>query len=92
VHLVNRDPDLRALIIIGTGDVFSAGGDMGGRAGPGDEPVPDISSDTLPFLTIRDSRAPVVAAVNGLCQAGRPAGGDGGGHLRRERPSHVPGA
>ena len=24
----------------------------------------------LPFLTIRDSRAPVVAAVNGICQAG----------------------
>jgi enoyl-CoA hydratase/carnithine racemase len=24
----------------------------------------------LPFLTIRDSRAPVIAAVNGICQAG----------------------
>jgi enoyl-CoA hydratase/carnithine racemase len=70
VHLVNRDPDLRAMIITGTGDVFSAGGDMGGRAGPGDEPVPDIGHDMLPFLTIRDSRAPVVAAVNGICQAG----------------------
>jgi enoyl-CoA hydratase len=70
VHLVNEDPELRALIITGTGDVFSSGGDMGGRQGPGDEPVPNIGPDVLPFVTIRDSRAPVVAAVNGLCQAG----------------------
>ena len=26
--------------------------------------------DILPFLAIRDSRAPVIAAVNGICQAG----------------------
>jgi enoyl-CoA hydratase len=70
VGLVNRDPDLRAMIITGTGDSFSAGGDLGGRQHPDDEPVPDIGSDTLPFLTIRDSRAPIVAAVNGICQAG----------------------
>lgn len=70
VNLVNRDPDLAALIITGTGDVFSAGGDLGGRSSEGDEPVPDIGSDMLPFLTIRDSRAPVVSAVNGICQAG----------------------
>lgn len=70
VHLVNHDPDLAALIITGTGDVFSAGGDLGGRSSPGDEPIPDIGHDMLPFLTIRDSRAPVVSAVNGICQAG----------------------
>jgi enoyl-CoA hydratase len=70
VHLVNRDPDLAAMIITGTGDVFAPGGDLGGRTGPGDEPVPDIGPDILPFLTIRDSRAPVVSAVNGICQAG----------------------
>jgi enoyl-CoA hydratase len=70
VHLVNRDPDLAALIITGTGDVFAPGGDLGGRREPGDEPTPDIGHDILPFLTIRDSRAPVVAAVNGICQAG----------------------
>lgn len=70
VHLVNRDPDLAALIIIGTGDVFAVGGDLGGRSQSGDAPVPDIGHDMLPFLTIRDSRAPVVAAVNGICQAG----------------------
>jgi enoyl-CoA hydratase len=70
VHLVNRDPDLSAMIITGTGDAFSAGGDLGGRSEPGDAPIPDIAHEILPFLTIRDSRAPVVAAVNGICQAG----------------------
>jgi enoyl-CoA hydratase len=70
VHLVNSDPELAALIITGTGDVFAPGGDLGGRVEPGDVPTPDIGADVLPFLTIRDSRAPVVAAVNGICQAG----------------------
>jgi enoyl-CoA hydratase/carnithine racemase len=70
VRLVNQDPELAALIITGTGDVFAPGGDLGGRREPGDEPTPDIGHDILPFLTIRDSRAPVVAAVNGICQAG----------------------
>lgn len=70
VQIVNRDADLAALIITGTGDVFAPGGDLGGRTDPGDEPVPDIGADILPFLPIRDSRAPVIAAVNGICQAG----------------------
>jgi enoyl-CoA hydratase/carnithine racemase len=70
VHLVNSDPDLAALIITGTGDVFAPGGDLGSRTDPGDEPSPRIGADMLPFLTIRDSRAPVIAAVNGICQAG----------------------
>ncbi|HMG43114.1 MAG TPA: enoyl-CoA hydratase/isomerase family protein [Acidimicrobiales bacterium] len=70
VGLVNTDPDLAALIITGTGDVFAPGGDLGGRSEPG-ESVPDVvGADVLPFLTIRDSRAPVIAAVNGICQAG----------------------
>ncbi len=70
VRLVDRDPDLAALVITGTGDVFAPGGDLGGRSEPGDGPLPDIGPDVLPFLAIRDSRAPVVAAVNGICQAG----------------------
>jgi enoyl-CoA hydratase/carnithine racemase len=70
VHLVNQDPDLAALVITGTGDVFAPGGDLGGRREEGDEPTPNIGPDILPFLTIRDSTAPVVAAVNGICQAG----------------------
>ncbi|MET8207681.1 enoyl-CoA hydratase-related protein [Streptomyces sp. NPDC005373] len=70
VHLVDSDPDLAALVITGTGDVFAPGGDLGGRSQPGDAPLPDIGHDILPFLAIRDSRAPVIAAVNGICQAG----------------------
>ncbi len=71
VRLVNADPDLAALIITGTGDVFAPGGDMGGRSEPGDTPVPDgLGPEILPFLAIRDSPAPVIAAVNGVCQAG----------------------
>jgi enoyl-CoA hydratase/carnithine racemase len=71
VRLVNTDPELAALIITGTGDVFAPGGDLGGRSQPGDAPVPEeLGHEILPFLTIRDSRAPVIAAVNGICQAG----------------------
>ena len=70
VRLVNQDPDLAALVITGTGDVFAPGGDLGGRSEPGDSVPPNIGQDILPFLAIRDSRAPVVAAVNGICQAG----------------------
>jgi enoyl-CoA hydratase len=71
VYLVNRDPDLAALIITGTGDVFAPGGDLGGRAEPGDNLPEGLGGpDILPFLTIRNSRAPVISAVNGICQAG----------------------
>ena len=70
VRLVNTEPDLAALIITGTGDVFAPGGDLGGRAEPGDNLPEDIGNDILPFLAIRDIRAPVVSAVNGICQAG----------------------
>ena len=70
VQLVNRAPDLAALVITGTGDVFAPGGDLGGRSDEG-ETRPGVSgADVLPFLTIRDSPAPVIAAVNGICQAG----------------------
>jgi enoyl-CoA hydratase len=70
VQRVNTDRDLAALIITGTGDVFAPGGDLGGRSEPG-ESMPDaIGHDVLPFLAIRDSQAPVIAAVNGICQAG----------------------
>ena len=71
VRAVNKDPDLRALIIIGSGDVFAPGGDLGGRYEPGDEHVPEgLTYETLPFIAIRESMAPVISAVNGICQAG----------------------
>ena len=70
VRLVNTEPELAALIITGTGDVFAPGGDLGGRTEEGESPVEAIGEDVLPFLAIRDSQAPVIAAVNGICQAG----------------------
>jgi enoyl-CoA hydratase/carnithine racemase len=71
VHLVNSDPDLAALIITGTGDVFAPGGDLGGRAEPGDVAPPEaLGSDMLPFTAVRESPAPVISAVNGICQGG----------------------
>jgi len=71
VRIVNVDRDLSALIITGTGDVFAPGGDLGGRTDDGESPPPpDLGHDILPFITIRDSNAPVIAAVNGICQAG----------------------
>lgn len=71
VGRVNRSTDLAALIITGTGDVFAPGGDLGGRVDEGEEPVPEhVGNDILPFLAVRDSRAPVISAVNGLCQGG----------------------
>lgn len=69
VHLVNADKELAALIITGAGGVFAPGGDLAGRSDPGDEPIPSIGAHMLPFLTIRDSTAPVISAVNGICQA-----------------------
>jgi enoyl-CoA hydratase/carnithine racemase len=70
VRLVNTDPDLAALIITGAGDVFAPGGDLGGRSEPGDSVPEGLFDETLPFLAVRDSRAPVISAVNGLCQGG----------------------
>ncbi|MET0252283.1 MAG: enoyl-CoA hydratase/isomerase family protein [Novosphingobium sp.] len=71
VRLVNTDPVLRALIITGTGDVFAPGGDLAGRNEPGDERVPEgLTHETLPFIAIRESTAPVISAVNGICQGG----------------------
>jgi enoyl-CoA hydratase/carnithine racemase len=71
VRRVNADPDYRALIITGTGDVFAPGGDLGGRYEEGDQPVPaGLAYECLPFVTVRESAAPVISAVNGICQAG----------------------
>ena len=71
VDLVNRDPELAALVITGVGDVFIPGGEMSGRHEDGDqELIGAMGVDVLPFRTIRNSRAPVVAAVNGICQGG----------------------
>jgi len=48
VGIVNEDPDLAALIITGTGDVFAPGGDLGGRSDPGDEPYRTSVTTSFP--------------------------------------------
>jgi enoyl-CoA hydratase len=70
-HVNDPRNDLAALIITGTGDVFAPGGDLGGRYEEGDTRSPEgLTYETLPFVAIRESQAPVIAAVNGICQAG----------------------
>jgi enoyl-CoA hydratase/carnithine racemase len=71
VRRVNAEKDIGALIITGTGDVFAPGGDLGGRYEEGDTPPPaGLTYETLPFLAIRESQAPIISAVNGICQGG----------------------
>ena len=71
VHHVNASKQFRALIITGTGDVFAPGGDLGGRYEEGDRQLPTgLAYEILPFVTVRESEAPVISAVNGICQAG----------------------
>jgi enoyl-CoA hydratase len=76
VDLVNKDPDLHALVITGVGDVFCPGGDLrrdvqAADSGSASVDVGElIGSDILPFKAIRQSRAPVISAINGICQGG----------------------
>jgi enoyl-CoA hydratase/carnithine racemase len=70
VQLVNSDAALAALIITGVDDVFAPGGDLAGRSEPGDRFPEGLPYETLPFVAIRESVAPIIAAVNGICQGG----------------------
>lgn len=71
VALVNSYPEPTALIITGVDDVFAPGGELRGN-NEDHNPHHDymVGTDTLPFEAVRDSAAPVVAAVNGLCWGG----------------------
>jgi enoyl-CoA hydratase/carnithine racemase len=71
VHHLNASGSLRALVLTGTGDVFAPGGEMGGQHDDGDMTAAElIGNGILPFDTIRESRKPVIASVNGLCMGG----------------------
>jgi enoyl-CoA hydratase len=71
VDLLNRDPDLAALIITGTGDTFMPGGELRGREPDRWLDFPDLlAMDCTPFEAIRRSPKPVVSAVNGIAQGG----------------------
>ena len=59
-------PDIGALILTGTESSFISGGDLGGDGEEAQETTP---SRVLPFNAIRNSRIPIVTAINGICQA-----------------------
>lgn len=71
VDVVNRDPALAGLLLTGTGDVFIPGGDLGGTTTDDwGKAAGLLGMDSVPFEAIRNSRKPVVSAVNGICQGG----------------------
>jgi enoyl-CoA hydratase len=71
VDHMNADPELAGLLITGTGDVFIPGGDLGGENSDGWADLPRLlGMDNTPFDAIRNSRKPVVCAVNGIAQGG----------------------
>ena len=72
VALVNSFPEPTALIFTGVDDVFAPGGELRGKV---EDPNPALEqyvvpSDVTPFEEVRHSFAPVVSAVNGICQGG----------------------
>ena len=71
VHLVNSFEEPTALILTGVDDVFAPGGELRGNAEDAN-PNMDylVSGDVTPFEEVRHSYAPVVSAVNGICQGG----------------------
>ena len=71
VDLVNSWSEPTALILTGVGDVFAPGGELRGREEDRNPVLDQISgADITPFEAVRHSFAPVVAAVNGICQGG----------------------
>jgi enoyl-CoA hydratase/carnithine racemase len=51
--------------------VFAPGGELGGQHDDGDVNIGELlGTGAVPFDAIRDSRKPVIAAVNGLCMGG----------------------
>jgi enoyl-CoA hydratase len=71
VEIVNGFAEQTALIITGTGDVFAPGGDMRSKMPDSHALVEQLHwTDIVPFEAVRNSTAPIVAAVNGICQGG----------------------
>jgi len=69
--VAENDPDIDAVVITGSGDVFCVGGEMGGQhegGAPIDRETEGI--DLLPFRQLELTPKVVITAVNGLCQGG----------------------
>jgi enoyl-CoA hydratase/carnithine racemase len=71
VQLVNARSEPTALLITGVGDVFAPGGELRGKVEDPNPVVDQLDTDALlPFEAVRNSAAPIVSAVNGICQGG----------------------
>lgn len=71
VDRLNATPELSALVITGTGDVFAPGGDLGGAREDTELDIGRLlGAGVVPFDAIRESRKPVISMVNGLCMGG----------------------
>ena len=71
VEIVNSWPEPTALILTGVGDVFAPGGELRGREEDRNPALDHLTAaDVTPFEAVRHSFAPVVSAVNGICQGG----------------------
>lgn len=71
LQAAEADPDVRCLIITGSGSMFCSGIDFGGAAqagGSGDGPSPiDFDVRGLPTTILHNMNTPVVCALNGGC-------------------------
>ena len=77
VWLVNTEPDLAALIITGTGDVFAPGGDLGGRSEPGDSFPETVGYDSAakPGAASSSSSGSMPSSSSSVCWCCSPSGG-----------------
>ncbi|WP_164478358.1 enoyl-CoA hydratase/isomerase family protein [Mycolicibacterium stellerae] len=65
IRTVEDDPELSALVVTGVDDVFIVGGDPAAHAADDTS----LNEDDLPFTRLHRTGIPIVAAINGHCQA-----------------------
>jgi enoyl-CoA hydratase len=70
VDRVNQDPSLAGMLLTGAGDVFIPGGDLAHTRVDDWGVTGLLGMDNVPFEVIRESRKPIVSAVNGIAQGG----------------------
>lgn len=69
--IADGDPEIDALCLTGTDDVFAVGGDMSGEAENPEALAAELDpTDHFPLRHFEQCRKIVVAVINGLCYAG----------------------